>query len=200
MPDTRIVEGGDEWPRRYTVAELEKIASAAGVTTCGPVALEKLQRAVERYQWATSGDEGGIFFRSYTETREQLYNVLKLIRARASVEEIDSELNELDAITSQLIGAVRADNPRHLERAVRRALGKVQRRGPDPKRARRQFIQELYNIFAYATGGQPTRRVHDREYGPFPEFVKTALNPFNAAMGCEADIKVVLQQRRESRK
>jgi hypothetical protein len=67
MPDTHYVEAGSEWPCRYTLAklaELETLAKAAGAKKFGPAKVEKLQQAAEAYQWATSGEKGGIFFRS----------------------------------------------------------------------------------------------------------------------------------------
>ena len=63
-----------------------------------------------------------------------------------------------------------------------------------PNRARRQFIGDLAHIYICITGQRPGRRVHDQESGPFRDFDTAALDPFNSAMGCEADMKVVLSQ------
>jgi hypothetical protein len=118
MSDTRFIEDGHEWPRRYTPAELEAIAKTAGVEKCGPVAHEKLQRAVEAYQWATSGDPGGIFVRSLLERCSQLNDLFKLCTQKAPAEELKMALSELDATTYELLGRARADDPRHLQQAV----------------------------------------------------------------------------------
>jgi hypothetical protein len=200
MPDT----DRSQFPAPYTPAELETIAKAAGVEKCGPVALEKLQRAAEAFQWGRSADhwsglvdekdESLSFSATNKGRRAQINDILKLCAQGASTEEIETALNKLDAIGSQLLGPVAADDPRRLQKAARRALTKIPRSGPDPKRARRQFIDDLKRIFAYATGRRPGRRVHDGEEGPFTAFVKAALEPFKATQGCEADIKAVLHQ------
>ena len=151
-PDTRFVEDGPEWvedepqwPRRYTTAELEAIANAAGVRD--PVALEELQQAADAYQWARSADPGGEFFLSNEQRRSRLINILKLLRAQASAAEIEKAVNELDAITFQFLGQARADNPRRLKLAAKRAL-RFRPRGR--KRARLQFIGDLAPIYANA--------------------------------------------------
>jgi hypothetical protein len=194
MPDTRFVEGGYESPRRYTPAELEAIAKAAGVRKCGPVALEKLQQAVEAYQWADEADSGGLFFRSNKERHNQLKRILKLQAENTPAETIDEELEEIDAVTSQLLGQIRAGDPKARRRAARRALKALSRHGPNPKRARLQFVTELISIFEYAIRRRAGRNVHasGQEQGEFHAFVVEALRPFKAAMGCEADIKLAL--------
>ena len=199
MPDTRFVEGGNEKPRYYTPVELDAIAKAAGVKKFGPDVVEDLQQSVQSYQWAREGDPGGVFFRSNKEIRSQLDHIVKLCAKGASVEEIEAALNELDGLTSQKLGPVRAQEPRRLQTAAKRVLRGIPRTGPDPKRARRQFIGDLARIFENATGRPPGRRFLDQDYGPFLEFVRAALNPFNAATGCEDDIKHVLQQRKRKR-
>jgi len=98
------IGGGNVWPRRYTIAELETIADAAAIKRCGRIAHEKLQRAVEAYQWPTTADSGGLFFRSNKERRDQLKRILKLQAQNAPAEKIDEELQEIDAVTSQLLG------------------------------------------------------------------------------------------------
>jgi hypothetical protein len=186
-----------ELPRRYTPDELEAIAKAAGVEKCGPVALEKLQRAAEAYQWGTTADEamgkekGKAILASSTNKgrRQQLEHIIKLCK------QIEIALNELDGPTSHLLGPV--DNTERLQFAAVAALKKIPSRGPNPRRARRQFISELACIFCRLTGKAPGRSVHDGEGGLFFEFVQAALEPFKATTGCEADIKAVLHQRKK---
>jgi hypothetical protein len=199
MPDTHFVEGGNEKPRRYSPVELDAIAKAAGVNTFGPDVVEDLQQSVESFQWAREGDPGGMFFRSNKEIRSQLEFIAKLCEKGASVEEIEAALSELDGPTLQKLGPISADDPQQIQSAVNRVLGAIPRSGPDPKRARRQFIGDLIRIFdcARGTGGQSGRRVDKsgQEHGPLREFVRAALEPFHAWQGCEADIKVALRQR-----
>jgi hypothetical protein len=199
MPETCLIEHGRQWPRRYTPVELEAIAKAASVEKCGPVALEKLQRAAEAYQWASLvDDKDNPLSLSATNKarRAQLKHILKLApQGVVSSDEIKKALNDLDAIGSQLLGLVRAD-PKHLARAAKRAIAKIPRSGPDPKRARRQFIGDLVRILDYATGRPHGRSVLDREQGQLLEYVRAALSPFKAAMCCEADIKFALEQRK----
>ena len=140
-----------------------------------------------------------MFFRSNKEIRRQLEFIAKLCEKGTSVEEIEAALSEIDGLTLQKLGPIRADGPRQLQRAANRVLRAIPRSGPDPKRARRQFIGDLIRSFdcARGTGGQSGRRVDKagQEYGPLREFVRAALEPFHAWQGCEADIKVALCQR-----
>jgi hypothetical protein len=189
MSDALAVECG------YTPTELKPLAEAAGIPEFGTDALQMLGGAFNSYCWACSADPGGFLFYSDEQKLCQLKHILKLIVERASLAKIEQALHELDGPTSQLLGKVGASHPR-LQNSLRRVFKKITPRpGPDPRRARRQFIDDLADIYEYVTGRIPTRRVHDREYGPFREFVIAALTPFNAAQGCEADIKIVLEQR-----
>jgi hypothetical protein len=194
MPGTPVIEGGNIWPRRYTIAELETIANAAGVKKCGPIAREKLQRAVEAYQWAATVDSGGPFFRSNKERRDQVKRILKLRAQNAPADKIDEELEAADAVTSQLLPPILDGHPKTYKRAVRRALEMLSRRGPNPSGARLQFVAELICIFEYASRRRAGRSVHfcGQEQGEFRAFVRAALRPFNAAKGCEADIRLAL--------
>jgi hypothetical protein len=188
MPDTSFIEHGRQFPRRYTSAELEGIAKAAGVEKCGPVALEKLQQAAKAFQWGRLVDAGVIASSTNKGRRRQFKHIIKLC------EKIEKALNELDALASQLLGPVDDAELIRLRQAAEAALNTIPSRGPNPRRARLQFIGELACIFARLTGQRPTRRVHDQEYGPFLNFVKAALKPFKAATGCETDIKTVLRR------
>lgn len=195
MPNTHLIERENVFPRRYTPAELEKIANAAGISKCGPIAQEKLQRAAEGYQWALSTDSGGIFFRSNRQRRSQLIRILKLRSDNAPAEEINKALDELDAVTSQLLKTNRPDDFHNFNRVAKRALKKLERprRGPDPKRARLQFVADLIRIYEYAAKQRAGRNVHTEEGGKFYAAVVAALIPFNAVIGCEADITLALK-------
>jgi hypothetical protein len=212
MPDTRCIEGGREWPRHYTPAELktfEPLFKAAGVEKFSPTIVEMLQQAVEDFQWAMSADPGGIFFSSNTERRYKLNRILKLIAAQRPTKKIELALRGLDGPTSQRLGWVCAGHPRLLT-VIRRVLKKIpsRRRGPDPKRSHRQFIGDLKRIVVYASGNSPGRRVREEEcgrfltsqkdYGPFRELVKAAVRPFDATRGCDSDIRAVLYQRKRA--
>jgi hypothetical protein len=200
MPDTRVFEGGKIWPRRYTIAELETIAKAAGVEKCGPIAKEKLQRAVEDYQRATTVDPGGLFFRSNKERRDQVIRILKLRAWNAPAEKIDEELESVDAKTSKLLGPALSRDLKTHKRAARRALKILSRprRGPNPKLARLQFVAELICIFEYATRRRAGRSVDfddGQERGELRAFVVAALKPFEEEQGCEADIRGALRHK-----
>jgi len=47
----------DEWPRRYTDAELEAIARSIGQSNLDTLAIDRLQEAVEAYQWGSLVDD-----------------------------------------------------------------------------------------------------------------------------------------------
>jgi len=194
MPDTRFSESRREWPRYYTPAEIKLIGNSLGLSDIDPVALEKLQDAVEGYQWASTGDEGVFPDATNKGRRQHLSQILKLCGPGAPDEAIETALNKLDGPTSQRLGKVGTTDRRRLARAVRRVMGKLPSSGPDPKRARRQFIYDLARIYKRVTGQPPGRRIHDQEYGPFRDFVISALEPFNAAWGCETDIKEGVKQ------
>jgi hypothetical protein len=184
-----------ESPRPYAPVEIEAIAQSVFPFDLASSHIEQLQRAVEEYQWATWGDNREFLALHPSGTnrgrRKLLKRIIELCELQASSEEIESELIKLDARASQSLDV--ADR-QQLRRSAESALRNIPTRGPDPKRARRQYICDLAHIFYRVTGKRPSRRVHDQEYGPFFEFVKAALVPFHTAQGCEADIKVVLKQ------
>lgn len=191
MLDTRFIECGRERPRRYTPDEIELIEKSLP-QKIGRFSLEKLQRAVQDYQWARWAD--GLTKNS--RRKEQLEKIFSLC-ARASIDEIEMALNELDAPISQELGSVGPADRSGLALAVTRVRQEIPRRGPNRKRARRQFIGRLASIFYCVTLERPTRRYNayrEEEYGPFLKFVRAALTPFDAEKGCEADIKAVLRQ------
>ena len=126
MSDAHCIENGQEWPRRYTGVELEAIWNAAGVETVDPDLEEKLQDAVIAYQWASSADPGpGAFYRSSKERWNQLSHIIKLCGMQASAEETGKSLDELDAVTSQLLGPINRDKPRDIARKARSQGGQA---------------------------------------------------------------------------
>jgi hypothetical protein len=180
-----------EFPRLYTPAELEAIANSVLLGELASSHVERLQKAVGQYQWATLVDDG-IFPGSTNKGRRKLLKrIIELCEQGASSEEIEAELVKLDAVTSQWLDV--ADR-QQLRRSAEAALRKLPKSGPDPKRARRQYICDLARIFLRITGKRPGRSVHDQEGGLFRAFVKAALRPFNAEQGCEADMAVVLNR------
>ena len=197
IPDTRIVEGGREWPFRYTPAEREAIARAARIEN-DPFFLAKVQDAAIAYQWMSPVDAGGVFFVSNKRRRNQLEEIKQLC-GQAPTEQIQERLCELDIDTYRLLGRVSADEPRLLARAANRAIKAIPHSGADPARARYQFIEDLAHIYLDATGRSFGRTVHDGEQGRFTAFVRATLTPFirpmsNPVMGCEADIRLVVEK------
>jgi hypothetical protein len=172
MPDTCIGEGGREWPRRYTPVEINAIAVSLGRKKICEVAVEDLQEAVEGYQWATASEDKGTFPDSTNKgRRRQLIHIIRLCAKGAAVDEIQGALNGLDAPTSQRLGPIDASDLKRVARAARRVVEGIPKSGPDPKRARRQFIRELASIYYRLTGDRPGRWVLDQESDPFRAFV-----------------------------
>lgn len=184
-----------EWPRRYTRAELEAIAKSIGQSNLHPRTVDKLQEAVQAYQWGSLEDDRVFPFSTNKGRGKSLKNIMTLCEQEAPAEEIEIALNELDVVASQLLGAVDPIDRRSVQSAARAALKKIRTSGPDPKRARRQYIGDLVCIYSRATGKRPGRWVHDIEGGEFRDFVIAALEPFKATQGCEADIKVALRSK-----
>jgi hypothetical protein len=207
MPDTRCVEAGSEWPRRRTPAELETLKplfKAVGVEKFDTAVVRKLQKADQDFQWAMSADPGGIFFRSDKETRYKLRRILKLHAAQRPPKKIELALRGLDGPTLQRLGRVRAGHPR-LPAAIRRVLKTIP---SSAKRARRQFVDDLYDIVPKLKRQRLGRGVHKQQYGrgltfqedygPLLDLAKAAIEPFGATRGCEADIKAMLHQRKKA--
>ena len=183
-----------EWPRRYTAAELEAIANSIGERNLHALAVGKVQEAVEAYQWGNLED-ARIFPSSTNKGRRKtLKHIIDLCEQEAPSEEIELEMNELDALASQLLGAVDPTDRRKVKSAAEVALRRFPERGPDPKRAQLNFVGDLICIYSCATGKRPGRWVHDGEGGEFRDFVRAALEPFKATQGCEADMKVALKR------
>ena len=185
-----------EWPRRYKPDELNAIAASIAPHKIDTRNIERLQKAVEAFQWASDEDDKR-FRKQFPEStnkgrRRQFERIIELCERRAPKSKIEIVLNRLDRRASELLGPVGTNDHLKLKEAVELALAKIPRRGPDPKRARRQFIGDLAKIFLRITGKHPGRRVHDEEGGLFLAFAKAALRPFGAEQGCEADIKAAL--------
>jgi hypothetical protein len=154
-----------------------------------------------------SADPGGIFFRSNKEKRYKLKRILKLCGARRPPKKIELALRGLDGPTLQRLGDVRAGHS-GLPAAIIRVLKMIPSRGPDPKRARRQFINDLYDVVPKLKRRRLGRGVHKQEYGrglTFQEdygglrdLVKAAFESLGATRGCERDIKTVLNRRKRA--
>ena len=113
MSDTSFSEGGHEWPRPYTPEELKAIANSIGLETLSPNIVERLQQAVEGYQWGSVVDDKDLvddkderIFASSTNKgrRKQLKKLIDLCVQCAPTEDISAVLSELDAIASQQLG------------------------------------------------------------------------------------------------
>jgi hypothetical protein len=194
MPDSPS-HGGSEWPRRYTPSEIDLIARSLGLRQLDPRNFERLQRAVEAYQWGRLEDDK--IFPSSTKKgrRERLKQIVKLCeRQTPPVKRTEVLYRALDFVASQLLGPVNPRDHLTLKSAAERALMQIPTSGPDPSRARRQFVRHLACIFLRVTRKRPGRSVFpdSREGGHFDAFVKATLEPFKASQGCEKDIKIVL--------
>ena len=85
-----------------------------------------------------------------------------------------------------------------LAEAAKQAAEGVPLTGANPKQARKEFVRDLGQIFMNATGKRPTLRRHPdgRPYGPFFEFVETALGQLDryAVQGVESDVKAIVAE------
>jgi hypothetical protein len=212
MSDRCFSQGGHQWPRCYTPNELKKIANSIDLEKLSPNIVERLQQAVEGFQWGSVVDDKIYPSSTNKGRRKQLKKLVDLCVQCAPTEDISAVLSKLDAIASQLLGPINRTDPTSIKVAAETALSKIPASGPDPKRARLQYIQELTHIYRSATGKHPGRRVRmteyeepkegennqDREYGPFLDFVRAALEPFGAEKGCEADIKTAIKRYKAS--
>jgi hypothetical protein len=201
VPDTSTPERGIEWPRPYTAVELEAPAKALGLKTFTATIIEQLQTEVEGFQYAMWADA----LISYKRQRDILNRIIELFVCHAPDEAIWSALDELDGPTSQRLGPTPTVGPwplgtihrKALARKIRAVREKLQRCGPNPKRARRQFIDGLLPIYRQVRSGYPGRRIKapSEPYGPLYDFVTAAIDPFDtcrATMGCDDDIRAVL--------
>src|SRR5262249_21272280 len=143
----------DEWPRHYTAAELETIAQSIGREKLRSLAAGKLQEGVVAYQWANAADQnafaehGAVQWSLSKRRREKLKNILSHCD-QGEADEVDIALNDLDAWTSQRLGAVNTTDLAQLKCAAERVLRTIEISGPDRQRARRQYIRDLACIFA----------------------------------------------------
>jgi hypothetical protein len=195
-----------EWPRRYTPDELDAIAASIAPHKIDARNIERLQEAVEAFQWASLGEDKNSpkqFLSSTNKGRRvQLALIIELCERRAPESEIEIILNGLDVIASQLLGPVGKIDHLKLKKTAELALAKIPKRGPNPKRAPRQFIGDLAKIFLRITRRLPGRSVSDQEQGDFLKFVEAALEPFKDTQWSEADIKEALKlmKRRKPRR
>jgi hypothetical protein len=106
MPDTFFSESGREWPRSYRSSEVNLIAGSLSLAIMCPITLEMLQEAAERYQWASLEEEKIFPEATNKGRREQLNQIGRLCAEGAPADAIEAALYELDAPTSQCLGAV----------------------------------------------------------------------------------------------
>jgi hypothetical protein len=76
--DSDSIEPGHEWPRCYSPAHFAAIAQSLGRATLPEIAIEDLQEAVERYQWASLVDDCAFSFSTNKGRRQQLLHIIKL--------------------------------------------------------------------------------------------------------------------------
>jgi hypothetical protein len=189
-----------EWPRLYTATELKTIAKSIGHTRLAEDVAERLQVAVEAYQWGSLWDDR-IFLSSTNKGRRMQFNrIVELCKNGATNAEIEEAWRELDGFAIRLLGPVDKTDHEKLRAAAECAARKTPKRGPDARRARRQFVGKLVGIYELLSKKRASRIVDCGEYGPFLEFVRVALTPFKAAIGCEADIKIALSERDNKRR
>jgi hypothetical protein len=190
-----------EWPRRYAPEELDAIAASIAPYRIDARNIERLQGAVEAFQWASDEDSESFREQFPASTskgrRRQFERIIELCDRGAPESEIEIILKDLDGKASELLGPVGIFDHLKLKEAAELALANIfPRRGPDPRNGRQQFCVDLGKIFLRITGRRPGRSVFDQEQGDFTEFVKAALGPFPfiVTQGYPADIKAALAQ------
>jgi hypothetical protein len=206
VPDTSSPERGIDWPRPYTAVDLGALANALGLKTFTATIIEQLQTEFAGFQYAMWADASI----SYKLQRDNLNRIIELFVCHAPDEAIWSALYELDGPTSQRLGPTPTVGPwplgtinrKALARKIRAVRKKLQRCGPNPEMARRQFIRRLLPIFRQARKESPGRRIKapSTPYGPLYDFVMAAISPydpFKATMGCDDDIRAVLYRRKK---
>jgi hypothetical protein len=147
-----------------------------------------LTQAAEEYRWAKTSEKYRL---GRAERRWRLEQII--VNAKA----LEAALRKLDYPTTKLLkGRITVDDITLLVTAVEQAIDKIPKTSGEPKKARLQYVRELARIFERVTGRRPTRRVHDREYGPFSDFVEACLSPIDAraTQGVEADIREAVRR------
>jgi hypothetical protein len=175
----RIRYSGDQWVR---------IAEALALPRPTQYLKRALPKAAEEYRWAKTTEE------KYSLGRAEQRRRLKEIKVKTA--ELYAALRKLDYPTTELLETpITVDDVALLVAAAEQAIDRVHRTGGEPKKARLQYVRELARIFEIATGRRPARRVHDREYGPFRDFVEASLRPIDphAISGFDFDIRKAIK-------
>src|SRR6185369_4338770 len=121
----------DVWPRGYTHDELEAIAKSIGQSKLDALVVERLQDAAEAYQWGSSVDDRIFSSSTNKGRRKSLEHIIALCEQETPPEEIEIEVNGLDAIASQLLGAVDPTDRQKVKSAAEGALKRIPKQGPD---------------------------------------------------------------------
>ena len=176
----------------YGPEELKDFAEILGIQEFRDQLAHQLQLAAWKFEFLNSTDEmramraerRKVFQRIHDaahELKDALENYYKLL--------IDGKA-DLPFSNTRLLG--------DLAEAAKQAADSVPPSGADPKQARRAFVHDLGEIFWAATGKRPTLRRHPdgRPYGPFFEFVETALGQLDryAVQGVESDVKAIVAE------
>jgi hypothetical protein len=175
----RIRYSGDQW---------KPIAKALGLPRPTQYLKRAVTQAAEEYHWAKTSEKYRL---GRAERRWQLEQII--VNAKA----LEAALRKLDYPTTKLLEApISVDDITLLVTTVEQAIDRIPKTSGEPKKARLQYVRELARIFEIVTGRRPARRVHDRECGPFHEFVKACLSPIDAraTQGVEADIRKAVRR------
>ena len=176
----------------YGPEELKDFAEILGIQEYRDQLAHQLQRAAWKFKFMNTTDE-------MRAMRAELRKAFQRIHDAAH------ELKEALEIYNQMIVDEKADMPfsdvdllDSLAEVAKQAADSVPLTGANPKQARKAFVRDLGQIFWAATGKRPTLRRHPdgRPYGPFFEFVETALVQLDryAVQGVESDVKAIVAE------
>ena len=177
----------------YSGEDVRRIAAALDRDSLPPAIVVRLEEAAHGYQFASMVDREP----SRAARRASLQRIAKL------ASELSRELTDLDALTSQGLRDPLIPDYMSLEildESAKQLRDTIPERGGDPKLARRHFVADLADIYRDVMGEEPTRRHNagnEKDYGPFLEFARAALEPFaaSASIGVEHDSRAVMKAR-----
>jgi hypothetical protein len=192
--ETPLWRTSDTWP--YSDSDLKRIARSLGQPALSDDSVDMLTDAAMAYCLGAIADRN----HGVKQRRRQFERIANLAGRLAK------RLRQLNAMSAQQLRTVGPNDLELLAMSAEGAINVLRRRIDDREQMRREFVAELYDIFASETGEQPTRsklgkrKKARRRSGrtTFERFVDAALKPINpsAAKGVAKDIKPIFKPRR----
>ena len=191
--DLPLWRTSETWP--YTDLDLTRIGRTLGRPYLSESSVDLLTDAAMAYCLTIIAD------RNHGEKQRQE----QFSRIATLASKLAKQLRRLNAMSSQQLRMVGPDDLDLLALSADGAVDYLPSRGSNPAQARRDFVGDLYDIFAAETGEAPTRSKKGkdgREAGmktQFERFVEASLRPINpsALQGLRRDIKTIIQARHD---